>query len=145
MMQYLQNDYYPFSSSFLLSHSIFLGGQIHSGKCSRGPELCAQSLSCVRLFVSPWTVAHLALLAMGILGKNTRAGCHTLLQGIFQPRESNPGLLYCRWILYRLSHQGSPRILGQVDYPFSRGSSQGLLPCRWIHSLPAKLTGKCKS
>ena len=29
----------------------------------------------------------------------------------------------CRWILYCLSHQGSPRILEQVAYPFSRGSS----------------------
>ena len=26
-----------------------------------------------------------------------------------------------RWILYQLSHQGSPRILKWVDYPFSRG------------------------
>ena len=39
-------------------------------------------------------------------------------------RGSNPGLLHCRWILYQLSHQGSPRILEWVAYPFSRGSSQ---------------------
>ena len=30
----------------------------------------------------------------------------------------------CRWILYHLSHQGSPRILEWAAYPFSRGSSQ---------------------
>ena len=29
-----------------------------------------------------------------------------------------------RWILYHLSQQGSPRILGWVAYPFSRGSSR---------------------
>ena len=29
--------------------------------------LCAESLSHVRLFVTPWTVAHQALLSMGIL------------------------------------------------------------------------------
>ena len=29
--------------------------------------LCAESLSSVRLFVTPWTVAHQALLSMGIL------------------------------------------------------------------------------
>ena len=39
-------------------------------------------------------------------------------------RGSSPGLLHCRLILYQLSHQGSPRILEGVAYPFSRGSSQ---------------------
>ena len=40
-------------------------------------------------------------------GKNTGVGCHALLQGIFPTQGSNPGLPHCRWILYRLSHQGS--------------------------------------
>ena len=31
-----------------------------------------------------------------------------LLQGIFPTQGSNPGLPHCRWILYQLSHQGSP-------------------------------------
>ena len=35
--------------------------------------------------------------------------CHFLLQGIFPTQESNPGLLHCRQILYRLSHQGRMR------------------------------------
>ena len=56
-------------------------------------------------------------------GKNTRVGCHALLQGIFPTQGSNPGLLLYRQILYCLSHQGSPRILEWVAYPFSRGSS----------------------
>ena len=34
-------------------------------------------------------------------------GSHFLLQGIFQTQGSNLGLLNCRRILYRLSHQGS--------------------------------------
>ena len=34
----------------------------------------------------------------------------SLLQGIFPTQGSNPGLPHCRWILYQLSHQGSPRI-----------------------------------
>ena len=46
----------------------------------------------------PWTVAH-------------------------QTHGLNPGLLHCRWTLYHLSHQGSPRILEWVAYPFSRGTS----------------------
>ena len=56
-------------------------------------------------------------------GKNTGVGCHDLLQGIFPTQGSNPGLLYYRQILYHLSHQGSPRILEWVAYPFSMGSS----------------------
>ena len=37
---------------------------------------------------------------------------------------SNPGLPHCRWILYQLNHQGSPRILEWEVYPFFRGSSR---------------------
>ena len=40
--------------------------------------------------------------------KNTGVGCHFLLQGLFPTQGSNPGLQHCRWILYHLSHQGSP-------------------------------------
>ena len=57
-------------------------------------------------------------------GKNTGVGCHTLLQGTFQTQGSNPGLPHCRRILYHLSHQGSPRILEWVAYPFSRETSR---------------------
>ena len=57
-----------------------------------------------------WTGAHQAPLSMDIHspGKNTGVSCHFLLQGIFPTQGSNPGLLHCRQILYRLSHQGSP-------------------------------------
>ena len=44
-------------------------------------------------------------------GENTEVGCHALLQGIFPTQGSNQGFPHCRWILYHLSHQGSPRIL----------------------------------
>ena len=44
-------------------------------------------------------------------------------RGIFPTQGSNPGLLHCRWILYQLSHYGSPRILEWVAYLFSSGSS----------------------
>ena len=44
----------------------------------------------------------------GSPGKDTGVGCHTLLQGIFPTQGSNPGLPYCRQILYRLNYQGSP-------------------------------------
>ena len=57
-------------------------------------------------------------------GKNTGVGCHALLQRIFPTQESILHLPHCRWILYHLSHQGSPRILEWVAYPFSSRSSQ---------------------
>jgi len=44
-------------------------------------------------------------------GKNTGVSCHALLQGIFPTHGLNPGLPYCRQILYLLSHQGSPTSL----------------------------------
>ena len=43
-------------------------------------------------------------------------------------KELNPGFPHCRWILYQMSHKGSPRILEWVAYPFSRGLSQ---PRNW--------------
>ena len=55
--------------------------------------------------------------------KNTGVGSLSLLQRIFLTQESNQGLLHCRQILSQLSHQGRPRILEWVAYPFCRGSS----------------------
>ena len=42
--------------------------------------------------------------------KNTGVGSLSLLQRIFPTQESNQGLLHCRWILYQLSYEGSPRV-----------------------------------
>ena len=56
-------------------------------------------------------------------GQNTGVGSHSFLQGIFPVQGLNPGLLHCRWILYQLSHKGSPRILEWVASPLSSRSS----------------------
>ena len=55
--------------------------------------------------------------------KNTGMRCHALLQGIIPTQGLYPRPPHCSWILYHLSHEGSPRILEWVAYPFSRGSS----------------------
>ena len=56
-------------------------------------------------------------------------------------------LLHCRWILYHLNHQGSPRILEWVAYPFSRGlpnpGIESVSPVLQADSLPGELQGKC--
>ena len=45
-------------------------------------------------FVTPWTVTHQAPLSWDFPGKNTRVGCHFLLQRIFPTSGSNPRLLH---------------------------------------------------
>ena len=42
------------------------------------------------------------------LGQDTGVGSLFPLQGIFPTQGMNPGLLHCRFILYQLSHKGSP-------------------------------------
>ena len=49
-------------------------------------------------------------------GNDTGVGCHFLLQGIFPTQGSNPGLLHCRQILYRVSYKGSPYICVRIQY-----------------------------
>ena len=57
--------------------------------------------SCVRLFVTPWTIVYQASLSMGFFqAKSTGVGCHFLLQWIFLNEGSNPGLLHCGQKLY---------------------------------------------
>ena len=77
-------------------------------------------------------------------GKSTGVGCHALLQGVFPTQGSNPGLPHCRWVLYRLSHRGRPRILEWVAYPFSRGFPDPRIELSVLQadSLPAELPGK---
>ena len=75
-------------------------------------------------------------------GQNTGVGSCCLHQGIFPTQRLNPGLPHCRQILYQLSHQGSPRILEWVAYPFSSGSSPPGIkpgsPALQADSLPAE-------
>ena len=58
-----------------------------------------KSLSRVRLFATPWTVAHQAPASMESLGKSTGVGCHFLLQEIFPIQGSNAGLPHSRQTL----------------------------------------------
>ena len=77
-------------------------------------------LSHVWFFVTPWTAARQYLLSMGFSRQEYWSELPCLPPGALP----NTCLLHCRQILYHLSHQGSPRILKWVAYPFSRGTSQ---------------------
>ena len=63
-----------------------------------------KSLSRVRLFATPWTVAYQAPPSMGFPGKSAGVDCHFFFQGIFLTQELNLGLPHCRQTLYHLSH-----------------------------------------
>ena len=66
-----------------------------------------KSLTCVRLFETPWTVSWNRLLHIwDFLGKSTGVGCHFLLQGHFLIQGLDSGLLHCRQTLYHMSHLG---------------------------------------
>ena len=96
------------------------------------------SLSGVPLFVTPWTVAPRFLCPLNSPGKNTRVGCHALLQGIFPTQGLNPGLPHCRRILYHLSHQGSLAISKSPDSGFDASSpfSGASLVALTVRTLP---------
>ena len=64
-----------------------------------------KSFNWVQLFATPWTIH-----PWNSPDQNTEVGSCSLLQGIFPTQGSNPGLLHCRWILYQLSHKGSPSL-----------------------------------
>ena len=79
-----------------------------------GPLACwvcmLSHVSCVWLFVIPMDCSPPASSVSGDSpDKNTGVGCRALLQGIFPIQGSNPGLRHCRWSLYHLTHQGSPK------------------------------------
>ena len=65
-------------------------------------ELEVKSLSCVRL-CDPMDCSPPGFSVHGTFpGKNTRVGCHFLLQEIFPTQVLNPSLPHCRQAVYRL-------------------------------------------
>ena len=89
-------------------------------KISLTPIRICESKSC--LAVSDSLRPHGLYSSWDSPGQKTGVGGLSLLQGIFPTQGSNPGPP--GWILYQLSHKGSPSTLEQVAYPFSSGSSQ---------------------
>ena len=82
-----------------------------AGENSPLNRLCARSVSCS--VVSSSLLFHgleptRLLCPWDFPGKNTGASCLSFLHGIFPTQGLNLCLLYCRQILYRLSHQRSP-------------------------------------
>ena len=85
-----------------LKCELFPSGQaiLIPSSSSESHSVLSNSLQPHRLY-SPWNSP----------GQNTGVGSLSLLQGIFPSQGSNSGLPHCRWIRYRLSHQGSPSLV----------------------------------
>ena len=91
------------SKASILCHSAFVMiVQLSRPYMTTGNHLSQTSLSHVRLFATPWTVAHQAPWSMGF-------SSHEYWSGLPfpSPGDLNPGLQHCRQTLYRLSYQGS--------------------------------------
>ena len=91
---------------------------------------CAQLLSRVQLFATPWTVAHQAPLFVGL----SRQECWSRLPcpppGDLPDPGIKPGIAYTscigRHVLHHLSHQGSPWSVHPL--PISRAMAHSRLP-----------------
>ena len=80
-------------------------------------------------------------------GQNTGVGSLSFSRGSSQPRDRTQ-VSHCRWILYQLSHKGSPRTLewairSPADLP-NPGIELGS-PALQVDSLPTELSGKPQS
>ena len=66
-----------------------------------------KSFSRVRLFATPWTVAHQAPPSLGFSRQEYWSGLPFPSPGDLPNPGIDPNLLYCRQTLYHLSHQGT--------------------------------------
>ena len=66
-----------------------------------------KSLSHVRLFATPWTVAYQAPLSVGFSRQEYWSGLPFPSPGALPNPGTEPGLPHCRQMLYHLNHQGS--------------------------------------
>ena len=76
-------------------------------------QVHTQAQLCLTL-CDPMSVAHQAPLSMGLSSQEYWSGLPCPPPGHLPNPEIDPGFLHCRWILYCLSHPGSPRILEWV-------------------------------
>ena len=99
MIKLSLRNFCHFTSS--LGSWFFLDGGLEVSKeewVSESRSVMSDSLRSHGLY-SPWNSP----------GQNTGVGSLSLLQRIFPTEGLKLGLLLCRWILYQLSHKGSPR------------------------------------
>ena len=107
-------------------------------------------LSCVRLFVVPWTIVRQVPQSMEFSRQEYGVRCHFLLQGIFPTQGSNLHFFHCRWIfnaeargkqsLYHFTcaetaHTRIGRRCKQVQSFTGTLDEDGLWPLRYLRTL----------
>ena len=80
-------------------------------------------LSHVQLFEIPWTAATRLLYSWNFPVKNTKVGCHFLLQGLFLTQGSSLHILHWQADSLPLNHQGSPSAMINWGLAFIRDRS----------------------
>ena len=90
--------------------------QIKNAKRCPCPYICIYIHLCVKVAQSftlfnPMDYSFPGSSVHGILQARILDSC-SLLQGVFLTQGLNSGRPHCRWILYHLSHQGSPQSHG---------------------------------
>ena len=98
--------------------------------------LCAQSLSRVRLFGAPGTVARQAPLSMGFPGQEYCSGLPFPSAGDLLDPGTKPTSPALAGSLYRLRHKGSPSIREFSSVQFTRSASDSLRPHGLQHARP---------
>ena len=81
-------------------------------------SVCMCMLSHVQLFEIPWTAATRLLYSWNFPVKNTKVGCHFLLQGIFLTQGSNLCILHWQADSLPLNHLGSLHQLSTTEINF---------------------------
>ena len=94
------------------------------------PYYSLESESCSVMSDSLWP--HGLCSPWNSLGQSTGVSSLSLLQGIFLIQGSNPGFPHCRWILYQLSHRGSPKKESLAEDGFDPSTS-----VLWAQHAPA--------
>ena len=78
------------------------------------------SLHHVQLFVTPWTVAHLAPLSMGFSRQEYWSELPCLPPGDLPDLGLKPASLHCRWILYHPATREALREYISLQLHFAR-------------------------
>ena len=102
----------PLISQLVSASCMGLAISLHFCFCFLFPLLRKMKLlSCVQLFVTPWTVAHEVFLSIGCSREEYWNGLPFPSLGDLPTQGLNSGLPHCRQTLYHLSHQKSHPLL----------------------------------
>ena len=94
-----------------------------------------ESESEVAQSATPWTVAYQTPLSMGFSRQEYGSALPFPSPGDLPTQGSNQGFLHCRWILYQLSHKGSPSGHEFEQTPGDGVGQASLVTCSpWSHS-----------